>query len=306
VRRRLGRFVTFLLAVVFVSPEGAAVRAEGEPPSAPAIRRARAPRPRAEQQARAPRSTQLERCASIAPVEPPWCPFVPPPPRGQSIGLPYRGRLNEGVFLSPGGALRHLAIGASEARYFGSRALVTLVRAVASRIDAVVPGARLAVGELSARKGGDLRGHRSHENGRDVDLGFFVVDETGRSVELPSLARIHFDGTIEYEDGRYAFDPARNWLLVQALLESDAATVQHIFTHERVRAMLLDEARRQGAPEEIVRRARQVLHQPHGHVTPHANHFHIRIYCAPSDGPKCVDVRPYWPWAEGVGEGAEG
>jgi penicillin-insensitive murein endopeptidase len=236
-------------------------------------------------------------------TEPPWCAFVPPPPRGQSIGFPWRGRLNEGVYLEPGGALRHLE-SASEKRYFGSRTLVELVQSIALHVDGMVPGARLAVAELSAREGGDVRGHRSHENGRDVDLGFFMVDETGRSVELPALARIRPNGTTEFEGRRYAFDAARNWLLIEALFESDGAVVQHVFTHERVRTMLLDEAARQGASRELINRARQVLHQPHGHVTSHTNHFHVRIYCSPSDGPKCRDRRPYWPWARGVGPAA--
>jgi penicillin-insensitive murein endopeptidase len=172
-----------------------------------------------------------------------------------------------------------------------------MVRTAAERVSAMVPGARLSVGELSARDGGDLHGHRSHENGRDVDLGFFVVDATGRSVELPAFAKIDWGGRIEVDGRRYHFDAARNWLLVKALLESDVAIVQHVFTHERVRVFLLDEAVRQGASPELLRRASRVLHQPHGHVTAHLNHMHVRIYCTPDDGPRCRDVRPYWPWA---------
>jgi murein endopeptidase len=46
-------------------------------------------------------------------------------------------------------------------------------------------------------------------------------------------------------------------------------------------------------------RLEQVLVQPsHGH--PHANHFHVRIYCNPHERPRCQDRAPYHPWYPGT------
>jgi penicillin-insensitive murein endopeptidase len=45
---------------------------------------------------------------------------------------------------------------------------------------------------------------------------------------------------------------------------------------------LLDHARAIGEPDDLIIQAGFVLHQP-GDSAPHDDHFHLRIYCAPTD-----------------------
>jgi hypothetical protein len=61
---------------------------------------------------------------------------------------------------------------------------------------------------------------------------------------------------------------------------------------------LMMEGRRDGEPDQFLRAAAAVLVEPKvGHK--HANHFHLRIFCARDDRPHCQDTPPYWPWFDG-------
>ena len=94
------------------------------------------------------------------------------------------------------------------------------------------------------------------------------------------------------------FDVRRNWELVSRLVADGEARVQYIFVAPPIRQLLLDEGRRVKAPTGVLERAARVMVRPsEKHL--HGNHFHVRIYCAPGDRPKCQDVAPFWPWYPG-------
>jgi penicillin-insensitive murein endopeptidase len=92
------------------------------------------------------------------------------------------------------------------------------------------------------------------------------------------------------------FDDARNWALVEALIEDIAAEVQWIFVSRGLKARLLAFALGAGREPEIVERAASMLHQP-GDSAWHDDHFHVRIYCPAGEaGRHCLDTGPLWPW----------
>ena len=64
----------------------------------------------------------------------------------------------------------------------------------------------VVVGALSAERGGRLRGHRSHQSGRDIDIGFFASDNRA----LPHFRRMHARN----------LDVVKSWSLIGALLSS--------------------------------------------------------------------------------------
>lgn len=179
----------------------------------------------------------------------------------------------------------------------GTPALVhTLIKA-ATRVAREHSDSVLWAGDLSLAAGGALPPHRSHTNGRDADLAFYVSrprDGRLEPADGPEMRHIGRNGRVVGTD--LVFDPARNWALVQALLEDPGATPQWLFVADHLRALLLAEGRRV-APPWLVERAERVLVEP-SDSSPHADHFHLRIYCGLAERLEgCLDAPPIHPWA---------
>lgn len=220
---------------------------------------------------------------------------APAPAASRSIGYPWRGHLTGGHRLAESNVLRYVDEDAPRGNFYGTRALVRMVERAAAYVDREAPGARLNVGELSRRGGGNVMGHRSHENGRDVDLGLYLLDEAGVSVEPGRFVSVRSSGFGSW-GGPVQFDAARNWLLIEAMLMDPDATLQHIFVARGIRRRLLREAARQHADPQLIERAEVVVMPPLGSDHPHTNHFHVRIYCPAGDVPLCRDRGPFHPW----------
>lgn len=221
------------------------------------------------------------------------------PSASVSRGLPWAGRLANAVRLRMGAALAPVAEYARSGNFYGTSELVGMLEHAAHRVHARWPGAQMSVGELSGPRGGRLRGHRSHQSGRDVDVAFLMHDAHGRASRMYNFITFRGDGSAVRVRQPLYFDDAKNWTMVASMLRAPTARVQYMFVAKRIGARLLAEGRRQGESEELLQRAAAVLVQPkRGHK--HANHFHVRIYCAQDDRPRCRDSAPYWPWYQGT------
>lgn len=224
----------------------------------------------------------------------------PLPRRSRSLGWPWRGRLVRPVELRESPVLSRVGEYEAGGHFFGTWELVQLVERAAWRVHLRLPGAKLQVGELSARGGRALAGHRSHQSGRDVDIGFYLLDGDGDPVsETWAFANVRPNGACPSPNEGWRFDDARNWELVAKLVADGDARVQYIFVARSIQRRLLAEGRRRGAPEVLLERAEAAMVQPAGNH-PHANHFHVRIYCAPGDRPGCRDRAPFHPWYPGT------
>src|SRR5579863_8073036 len=145
--------------------------------------------------------------------------------------LPFEG---DGYAVPPPWRARHAN--------FGSEALVGAVARAARVVEREAPGGIASVGDLSHQSGGQSVQHRSHQDGRDVDIFYYAVDGAGRPARLTD-AMLHFGS-----DGRAVrwsppkggraparpvpalrFDARRNWAFVRALLNDPDAEVQWIF-----------------------------------------------------------------------------
>ena len=187
--------------------------------------------------------------------------------------------------------------------------LVAAVEHVAARVKREYPGAILGVGDMSLRGGGDSVLHRSHENGRDLDLIYYAVDERGRPVApADSMPRYPFFDLRARDPGPQEhgvlfgpfstrfFDVKRNWALVRSLLEEPGIEIQYLFIHSRLRERLLAYAAEQGEDPSLLERAEAILHQP-GDSAPHDDHLHVRIFCAEDDRAfGCRDSGPVRWW----------
>ena len=213
-----------------------------------------------------------------------------------SVGLPHRGELVGAASICAwDGTLFH-TYSCRRGISWGTQELVDLLVRVGRRFKEAEPGYRMIVGNLSRRGGGEIRYSVSHQSGRDVDLGLILQAKGRQHLPLP-LARIKPDGTGAKDGQLFRFDDARNWSLVKELLAEPA--VQWIFVADWLKARMLDHARDQGEPLELLMRAEFVLHQPSS-SSPHDDHFHVRVYC--DEGSLLAGCRqgaPFWGWAEG-------
>jgi len=210
-----------------------------------------------------------------------------------SVGYPNRGLLRFGMRINDGKDLR-VKVGSQDSRH-GTGELVRLIENAAQEVAFRYPRAQLTVGDLSRASGGKLRPHVSHQSGRDVDIGFYMLDRRSTPVNAHIFVKFNNQGIGRQWGDLYKFDAARNWALIESLLSQPTTDVQHIFVSNTVKRLLLRQAVKEGANAEVLIRARRVITQP-SHGAPHRSHFHVRIYCADDDRPMCKDRPPFYAW----------
>jgi len=217
-----------------------------------------------------------------------------------SIGVPHGGVQTSAVELPRrgDGFVRYRS---SSPHYWANPRLVQAVQTAAATVARQLPGgAPLIVGDLSARYGGKISGHRSHRTGRDADLLFYVTTPAGASLPNPGFVHFESDGLAALEGksagGFVRLDLERQWLLVRTLVSSEPAAVQLMFISRAIEALLIDYARARGEPLELLWRAETVMLEPLD-STPHDDHIHLRIACTPEEAVYgCDGGGPYWEW----------
>ena len=224
-----------------------------------------------------------------------------------SLGDSVRGELIGAAELprrAPG--LLRLSLVAGRDSGWGTRALVDMLVRAAHVLQTLPDHANLPlrVGNLSLKRGGQMRWSHSHRSGRDADLMLYVVDEAdGQPLAPDAFVKLDAQGRGRMGKGRreqkIRFDAARMWNAVAALLQDGHVQVQHLYLAEPLRRLLLAHARTAGAPEWLVQRARLVVSEP-AHAGRHDDHMHLRLYCSRDDRlAGCSDDGPRWPWVQG-------
>ena len=162
---------------------------------------------------------------------------------------------------------------------WGTNPLVNMIVKTAAEMNSRYPGLdRLQVEDMSARNGGEVDGHGSHENGLDVDIQYFKADgiehdpiKTGQMYAPPMV-----NGTTVSRN----FDLQRNWELVKSLHRH--GDVQRIFMDQNLKRELCSYAKSRNeysANIEVLRSIR--------HVANHQVHMHVRLRC-PANARRCV------------------
>jgi LysM repeat protein len=195
---------------------------------------------------------------------------------GQSVGRVGRGKLVEGVQLPQDPAYYrrrpHWAWGAQHV-------IDHTRRAIAAVRDAHPKLHRLAIGDISTPSGGVIPGHKSHQSGRDIDIGlYFEKAPEGYPEEfVPADAgKLHLGAT---------------WALVQALWKASKLDggPQVLFLDYGVQGKLYQHARQQGLSKKVLR---EIFQYPDGrwakdrfvkHEPKHDDHIHVRYGCPPKD-----------------------
>ena len=129
-----------------------------------------------------------------------------------SVGYPNRGLLRFGTRINDDKDLV-VKVGSLDSRH-GTGELVRLIESAAHEVAFRYPRATLTVGDLSRPGGGRIRPHVSHQSGRDVDLGFYMLDRRSTPVNVPMFVRFNNQALGKQWGNLYKFDAARNWALI--------------------------------------------------------------------------------------------
>lgn len=147
---------------------------------------------------------------------------------------------------------------------WGTEETVNFVIAAINKVREQYPEAPpLRVNQISGPEGGYLRPHKSHQNGRDADLGFYY----------PTVDPVRVREREKY------IDVAKNWALLKALIT--LTDVQMILVDRRVQKVIYDYALESGEDkawlDSIFKAGRNGIVQ---HARGHRDHFHVRFFNA--------------------------
>jgi len=175
-----------------------------------------------------------------------------------AVGFAHSGRLVNSVQFPKGPEWIVVSPEAAYATQESVDYLATAIREVRARFPSAPP---LRVNGMSNKEGGHMRPHKSHQNGRDIDVGFYY----------PTVDPIR-----EREREKY-IDVALNWAFVRAVVTK--TDIQLILVDRRVQKVLYDHALSVGedkawldslfseGPNGIIKHARR-----------HRDHFHLRFW----------------------------
>jgi murein endopeptidase len=179
-----------------------------------------------------------------------------------SIGTPDSGLLLNPVPFSPGPfwTIR------DPSESWGTEETIDFIVTAIEAVEARYPGSpRLVIGDLSNPRGGKIDRHRSHQAGRDADIGFYFQRGEVESFLAPRKKDL---------------DLPRTWALVRALVtETD---IERIFLDRSLIAVLYQHALTAGEDRSWLndifgRTSEKGIIQ---HERRHKDHLHVRFYNA--------------------------
>ncbi len=182
-----------------------------------------------------------------------------------SVGSPNRGRLINGLMMASEPGIRVRDGG----RAFGTPETIAGIRYAVAKVHQEHPGAPdILVGDISYERGGRMRSHRSHQSGRDVDLGYYPKG-SGQST-----------GSFFFSASEKNMDVPRTWKLVESLIEDNKT--QYVFIDKSIQKILYKYAKNDlGLSENqlaplfsVTAKSRSAKIQ---HVRGHKNHLHVRF-----------------------------
>ncbi len=178
-----------------------------------------------------------------------------------AYGQPYGGRLINGIQFPnqfPGYVIRD-----PERSYTCPEVVGALLDAIDAVRQKFPDTCDVFLGDFSSRTGGGALHHRSHQNGRDVDVGLYAKGNR----PLDTLV-------VMTEEN---LDAPKTWCLIQNIINSQR--VQYIFLDRRIQKVLYDYAASIGTDPAYLDR---VFGTAHGaliqHVPGHNDHMHIRFF----------------------------
>ena len=223
------------------------------------------------------KATKAKRSAHASPikVEHHHLAYVPRGPiEGQSLGLPWSGRLHDATELGEGDGY----VIRRPWRAFGTRTTVDIIHHALVDFREQFPDAHvIAVGDISQESGGQITQHHSHQSGRDVDIGLVYKQ---KPASYPA------DFVKATEDN---LDCEATYALLNEFAETarEDGGVQVIFMDFNVQGLLYHWAQDHGEDQAVLDRLFQYPNRGGEglvrHVVNHDNHMHVRFKCPDAD-----------------------
>lgn len=194
-----------------------------------------------------------------------------PEQRSESVGRANGGRLVNGEQLPPHRAYR---IRRERVSWGTNETIGYMLEAFDHMRDTHPRASRVMVHDLSDEDGGDLSGHRSHQSGRDADIGLY---QTRCSDGVCPFARVRPAN----------LDVERQWALLEYWLRR--GQVEYIFLDYALQEPLYEHARAEGATREQLRdwfqypAGRRTARGLIRHEPNHDDHIHVRFSCSGDD-----------------------
>lgn len=161
-------------------------------------------------------------------------------------------------------------------RSFATTEMAELLEQTANEMRADFPESEpLQVGDIAARNGGKIAGHKSHQNGLDADIVYYTKKQTTQNPNLSRWSEDFVKGGKVTEN----FHVERNWHLMMKLIETKNVT--RIFVDRAIKKVYclqrpeLEKTYGKEIVTNVLRRMRpEALH---------STHMHIRINCPEKD-----------------------
>ncbi len=190
---------------------------------------------------------------------------------GQAIGKPFRGRLAQAVDVllytrqhsSPGFRILY----PSRGTHYGTNSMLGLLAHMGYFSQKYVNGYVLSVNAISAKNGGYLQGHQSHQTGLDADIAYYFD-----SNELQTK----FASAVVAGKPRKEWMVADQWGLFKYAVKN--TSVDRIFIASSLKKSLCEFAKKNGELDNS--KTESDAFQTLRRLSPersHADHFHVRV-----------------------------
>ena len=183
-----------------------------------------------------------------------------------SIGAASKGRLINGKPLP----YNKNWINRLQSRQYGTPELIKGMTSAIKAFRKQYPkSARLITGDVSYKNGGPMLPHRSHQSGRDIDIGMFAKNnQQMNTFIIMSTSNL---------------DIRKTWFFIEVLLEH--ASIEYILVDYSIQELLYKYVRFElAASEEYLDRVFQYPRRDKKtgivrHARGHKNHLHVRFHC---------------------------
>ena len=191
----------------------------------------------------------------------------------QSVGYPGAGTVEGGMPMidGPGRILRH-----TPWKAWATEATVATLDAVLREWARRYPAEQvIIVGNMSARNGGRLKPHSSHQSGRDFDLSYPQKWDHKSELAPQVMSAVNLERNL-------------TWSLLEILRETGA--LEHVFIDTSLQRLLYEYALETGRYSK--KQLENWMEYPRSpgsgspiiqHVRGHVDHLHVRLKCAPKE-----------------------